>query len=218
MKLKKISGRTALALLPMFLLVSGTAFADDDDQEQDSWSINVGLRAWYRSLTAYGDTPLSEIKPIVQVGARNGRFLVGANFSPSVRVKIKDDFTLKETEYDISAGYYILPRLALSAGYKGWHYPGGANDGGPFAGVSGSVPMKQRTSLYGSVAYGKMNADGGGHFNYLLLEPGIAFAFSPEAERLDALALTVGYRAQRFGLEGLHYWFHGVNLGLTASF
>ncbi len=68
---------------------------------------------------------------------------------------------MKRKEYDINIGYYILPTLVISLGYKRADIDR-ASDliassyklKGLLAGVSGSAPIADRLSLYGSFAYG----------------------------------------------------------------
>ncbi len=236
MPANKLARVVASAFLALGLLACGTAVAEEDaGQDEEFWRFNIGLRGWYRTLLFEGDSLFSEVRPIVQVGARAGNFVLGANYSPNAKYVATsnsdyydEDPDWDVQEYDISLGYYVLPRLAVSLGYKGWTYPSsdgfdGYTEAGPFIGVSSSIPITGRFGIYGNLAYGRIKAEFGGSYNYAVIEPGVSFLFpSDDSAGLNAVVLTLGYRGQLFQREEddfkYEYWFHGLNLGVSASF
>jgi hypothetical protein len=112
-------------------------------------------------------------------------------------------------EIDGNLGYYILPSLAVTLGYKQidqdftnpnlpyrWV--------GPTVGVAASAPLRGALGLYGTFAYGRLrleapvpDAAGETHFNadYLLGEFGLSYGVPTPLSSLS-FSVTLGYRAQ----------------------
>jgi hypothetical protein len=121
-------------------------------------------------------------------------------------------FSAKRDETDLHAGYYVLPTLAVTLGYKDVKQEFGNGSeykfSGPIVGLAASAPLTQGFSLYGNFGYGSMKADfgkltdnnGKSSFNadYYLGEVGLAYSFDAKAifPSAKALTATLGYRNQ----------------------
>jgi hypothetical protein len=112
-------------------------------------------------------------------------------------------------EIDGNLGYYVLPSVALTVGYKQidqdfaepnlpyrWR--------GPTVGVAASAALRGPLAIYGTFVYGRLKLDspvadvaGNSHFNadYLLGEWGLAYGIRTPLSRLS-FTVTAGYRVQ----------------------
>lgn len=214
--------KVSLCLLVAGLLAP-SAWADD------STVVTLGLRAWSNSWSTW------DVYPATPVG---GGYLPGAseNFTsgtkaaliPSLAMRHRDwllsasrfvktrygfdgnagGFSAQRQETDLHGGYYLLPTLALSLGYKEVKQDFGGTAqfkySGPILGVLGSAPLTRGFSLYGNVGYGRVkgrfpsaDAAGRSRFNadYWLGEAGLAYSFEGIAGA-RSLSLTLGYRSQ----------------------
>lgn len=169
-------------------------------------------------LSDHYQTVLSETKfvPMPIVGLRYGNWLGTLVYFPETSYSTSGALAadVKRKEYDINIGYYILPTLVISLGYKRADIDR-ASDliassyklKGLLAGVSGSAPIADRLSLYGSFAYGlarettesalpngkdKFDAD------YKIGEIGLSYQLvrASGSEFLKGVVLSAGYRAQ----------------------
>lgn len=110
-------------------------------------------------------------------------------------------------EFDGNLGYYLLPSVALTVGYKEIHQdftPLLYRWAGPTVGLAASAPLRGALGMYGTFAYGRLrltaplpDAAGDTHFNadYLLGELGLAYGIPTPLSHLS-FSVTVGYRAQ----------------------
>lgn len=116
-------------------------------------------------------------------------------------------------EVDGNFGYYVLPGLALTAGYKQLEqkFGGTFKWRGPTLSTSGTARLGSGFSLYGTVSVGYLKvhlpfADGAGdtsrHAIYELGEAGLVYSFGDLARFLPFLNLTLGYRAQTLTTRG----------------
>jgi hypothetical protein len=113
---------------------------------------------------------------------------------------------VKREEFDLTAGYYVLPTLAIIGGYKEvdqWWGGDKYKYSGPIIGVSASAPLTSGFSLYGTVAVGptmKLTRPNGGaksDSDYRLGEVGLAYAFDVGGVAgIKSLIGTMGYRSQ----------------------
>jgi len=202
----------------------------------DDLSITLGAKVWSNKWTSWDAYPPFALSPTSSLPGASENFSSGnqASFIPSLTVRYRDflltgsmfanrsygfigsdgkGFSADRKETDIHAGYYILPTLALTLGYKEVVQDFG-NDRvfkytGPIIGAVGSAPLTQGYSLYGNFGYGAMNANfpsgfvdnaGRGKLNadYFLGEVGVAYSFDVRSFMPSAKAMTgtVGYRNQ----------------------
>jgi hypothetical protein len=154
---------------------------------------------------------------IPQASVRYGNWLAAASYFANTDYSLGgrvdpatgtlSALTAARKEIDGNVGYYVLPGMALTLGYKQIEQNFGSNRykwTGPTAGVAASAPLQGRLALYGTFAYGrlKLNAStpddaGNDRFNadYLLGELGLSYNVSTPLQHL-AFSLTAGYRAQ----------------------
>lgn len=149
------------------------------------------------------------VTPVVSLRYQN--FLVSASYmlNHDFNYPIPNYPQTERKEYDINLGYFILPGLAASVGYKNIKYD--TSDGqyrweakGPTLGLSGSAPLAAYTSLYGNFAYGWPKLNDNFAFNdkkgkYLLSEVGLAFPLGALTPSMNGFVATLGYRYQRVG-------------------
>ncbi len=198
-------------------------------------TVTLGVKAWDNKWTSWDAFPAldlgnsslpgstenytsgSKLALIPTASVRFGNWLVsGSQFvNKSYRFTGQDgnSFGAKRSETDIHAGYYVLPTLAITLGYKDVKQDFGTNAdfkySGPIIGASASAPLTQGFSLYGNFGYGRMDAklpsgaaDASGSnnlkANYLLGEVGIAYSFDVRSAlpAAKAVTLTLGYRSQ----------------------
>jgi hypothetical protein len=148
---------------------------------------------------------------IPAISARWRNWLVAASSFTAARYSLSgSDLTARSArhESDVSLGYYVLPTVALSAGYKTVHqaFNQQYHFAGPTLGISGSAPLPDtKLSVYGSFAQGVVKAtfggaDAAGHtvFRavYNLNEFGFAYSFGRMSLMPAYLTGTVGYRQQ----------------------
>jgi hypothetical protein len=114
------------------------------------------------------------------------------------------------SEFDVNAGYYVLPELAATVGYKQLRQEFGSTFkwSGPTVGLTAAAPMSFKgVALYGTVAYGLLTldlptgtADAYGHStrpaNYQIGEIGLAYEFHSLSISRYHFAMTLGYRSQ----------------------
>jgi hypothetical protein len=193
---------------------------------------NVGLRTWFNAWTSWDVYPPLVIGNATLPGASEN-FTSGnrAALIPTFSVRHNDlllsasrfarksysfdgnsgSFGARREETDALVGYYVLPTVAVTLGYKEvkQDFSGTAQFkySGPTLGAVASAPLTGGFSLYGNFGYGPLkarlpvaDASGNRRFdaNYLLGEVGLAYALDlrdrmPSAR---ALTLTAGYRHQ----------------------
>lgn len=205
-------------------------------QNADAPLVTLGLKVWQNQWTSWDTVPpLHDARLGVDIPGASENFTSGsvAAMIPSVSVRYRDwlaagsyfanksygfsgnggAFRADRREGDGLVGYFVLPTLALTAGYKSVQqdFGGGAKlkYTGPTLGVVASAPLTQGFSLYGNVGYGFMkarlpargaDASGNTRFDasYVLGEVGIAYSFDVRQSMpsVRSLAATVGYRSQ----------------------
>lgn len=159
----------------------------------------------------------SRISPIPFIGVRYG------NFIGSISYMLNTDYDsngllngdVRRDELDVNAGYYFLPQLAVSVGYKrstidklSPYVGGGATNEVVLLGLSGSVPLEgtERLSLYGNAAFGIGRGrtdfktpltEDDARLVYRIGEIGLAYRlFSRPEARVKSMSVSLGYRAQ----------------------
>jgi hypothetical protein len=159
----------------------------------------------------------SKITPMPFVGLRYGKFVASASYFARTSYDSKGllNGDLHREELDLNAGYYVLPQLAVSVGYKmgkldklSAAVSGGSRIDAILVGASGSLPLEasSRLSLYGNFAYGLGRSKFGFtlpsgenklNVSYTIGEVGLAYRlFSAPSSALKSLSLSLGYRTQ----------------------
>ena len=249
------------------LLLVSAVLASQPVWADDATVFTVGLRTWSNSWSTWDAYPPlavgnfflpggaenftsgNQAVLIPSLSVRSGDFMLSASRFVKKRYSFTGNdggFSAKREETDVHGGYYVLPTLAVSVGYKEvkQDFGGGAQFkySGPILGVVGSAPLTRGFSLYGNVGYGRVNgrfpgdgADASGQtkFNadYWLGEAGLAYSFEGMGAA-KAMSVTLGYRNQVLATGGyriatgpsatrateLRDTTEGLALGLSMSF
>jgi len=218
--------RALVVVLMGCLVLMRTAWADDPQ-------VTIGAKIWANEWTSWTPVPtgINTIDVIESISANTHVAVIPQaslrydNFLATGSYFVKSNYTLgseisgttgqlnalevKRTEYDGNVGYYVLPTLALTVGYK--HIDQDFQDpnlpykwSGPTVGLAGSAPLQFGLALYGTVAYGRLrlslpirDAAGDSHLNadYELAEAGLAYGIDTPLSHL-AFSVTAGYRVQ----------------------
>lgn len=225
----KLINLPTLALL--LCAVSSQAFAAGDEVY-----ITVGAKVWNNKWTSWDYYP-----PIATLPGASENFTSSSQSTliPSLALRYKDflvtgsvfsrqeyefvgsngtPFKAKRDETDLHFGYYVLPTLALTLGYKTVKQDFGASTfkyNGPIIGAAASAPLTQNYSLYGNFGYGAMKAEFPAGFtdnsgrnkldaDYYLGEVGVAYSFDVKSfiSAAKAMTATLGYRNQTLATQG----------------
>jgi|SRR5688572_21099845 len=195
--------------------LAGTAQAQQSDNWMDDVHGTVGLRLWRTEWQSWFTNDRyvkaeTETAVIPLLSLRWREFLVSGSYMTSTDFTFDPTYAPERKEYDINVGYFILPSLAATVGYKRLEY--GTSDydwetKGWTVGLSGSAPLAPWMSLYGNMAYGRPKIqDNSGVFNgqkakYLLTEFGLAFPLGQVTPSMQGFLFTAGYRYQRIGAQ-----------------
>jgi opacity protein-like surface antigen len=239
MRIRSVIAATILGFAPI------AGMADDFMPDMKDVHFTAGVRVWRTDWSTWGNLTTNDYQhaelrysviPVVSVSYRN-LFVSGSYQAPGT-FKFKPNTTLSGTspfsgfefrrrEYDLNFGYFIVPGLAVTAGWKNVRYeePGSTyrwTAKGPTIGASGNAPVADWVSLYGNIGYGRPKVDDLTHFHsqrgkYLLTEFGFAFPLGPHANALTGAVLTAGYRYQRIGAYPSTALFSSVEVFETAQ-
>ena len=155
----------------------------------------------------------TELTPFLFGSIRYKNFFISAShfLDTNYNLKLQQSGVLVDinrNETDANIGYYVLPSLSLSVGYKEVKFGGGLGDAkyaGPVIGISGYGSMGSGFGLYGSFAYGALTlsaavdvSNEAKKYAYLNSEVGLAYSFDfrDRGGFLSAITLTLGYRYQ----------------------
>jgi hypothetical protein len=209
---------------------NGDTPKDNNEIETTSnWSTSIGIKLHPNKLSGIAafnvQTPTgtvtaadsinsgTELAPILLGSIRYKNFFVSASHFLDTDYDVKTQLTgaavnLSRNESDVNIGYYVLPSLSLSVGYKEIKVDGGLGDAkyaGPVVGISGYGSIGSGFGLYGSFAYGAFTitssasvpSEGKDH-SYLNSEVGLSYSFDfrESAHFLNSITLTLGYRYQ----------------------
>ena len=201
----------------------------------DSLNVTLGVKEWVTDWTTWrvndaffgtGRIQINEslnsasrLTSTPQIGLRYGNFIASASYLYPQSYSLSgslDSLSATRREVDANLGYYILPGVALTAGYKEIHqdYGGGVFKWkGPTVGVTGAAPLgNSNWAIYGLYGYGVMRLtvpeaskdafnDTTFDANYSLAEAGLAYVV-PLSHVLSAVRFTVSYRAQILNTRG----------------
>lgn len=176
-----------------------------------------------------------EITPMPTVGVRYGKLLASLTyFMPTKydgKSALKKD--VERREIDVNIGYYILPSLVVSLGYKDVKIDRVRDDvdseqkiKGILIGLSGSAPLSDRWSLYGNFAYGVgrhksefRDARGEDKYSgrYSIGEIGLNYRLMDgnSSAFIKSLSGSIGYRAQIYTTKDVGVGTYALNDPLT---
>lgn len=224
---------TLSMVIPVAALAEQNDIADKDQaapEASSNWQTSIGIKLHPNRVsgtagfavptvagTVFTTDALSsgtELTPILFGSVRYKNFFISGSHFLDTDYKIslqqsgRGGINRKET--DINLGYYVLPSLSLSIGYKELKFGGelgGFKYSGPVVGISGFGSMGSGFGIYGGLAYGALTISAQGEipddakkYTYLNYEGGLAYTFDFRERRgfLDAITLTLGYRYQNF--------------------
>lgn len=201
----------------------------------DDLTVSVAVKEWVTDWTTWrvndvffgpGRVQLNEalnsdsrLTSSPQLSLRYGNFVAAASYLYPQNYTLSgslDSLRATRREVDANVGYYVLPGVALTVGYKEIHqdYGGGVfRWRGPTVGISGAAPLGTTNwSVYGLYGYSLMRlrvpdasrdalGDNSFNANYSLAEAGIAYVV-PLTGFVSALRITAGYRAQILNTRG----------------
>lgn len=229
----------------LFLCSAQTALAQDP-----GFSMSVGVRAWYPQWSTFGyyvDPDTGENAALTVISANSELALIPmlsaryGNFMASVSGITSTDFTFSNTiegvreEFDINVGYFVMPTVAVTAGYKKMQQSAGGGvyrPDGPTIGINASAPLHGPWSLYGNLSLGKLETPSSDPISfeadYRLTEVGIAYTMEGKS-RPSHWTLTAGYRMQvmnskealanaEVGVQDGVDTTQGFSLGVVATF
>lgn len=159
-----------------------------------------------------------EVVPMPTIGARYGNFLASMTYFVPTSYKGKGGLrsSVERSELDVTAGYFVLPSVLVSLGYKRATVERVLDDvdseqkiSAVLLGISGSAPLADKLSLYGNFAYGLARQksevnDVRGKDNYsstyAIGELGLSYRFleGRAGSFVKSVSGSVGYRAQSF--------------------
>lgn len=205
------------ALTAAFVVGSGAAFANDSSEPKD-WSVTLGLKAWANEWQSW-ETPAG-----VWLGGSTFGTANATSLNPSLTVKYKDFFVsggvMNKTNYsisntaggaatpasrkesDLSVGYYVLPQVALTLGYKQITQTWGTQTWVwriPAVGISAASAIQDtKMFMYGNAAIGKSSISTSGvdtapqysGGTYTTAEFGLGYSLT------QSFRLTGGYKFQ----------------------
>lgn len=225
----------ALACMVLRPVCAQTASEEDEDEESSTgrnFFVVAGVKgwsstwqSWLRIRTAYGEASRdviqtlsspSKIATIPQLSVRYGNWFVSASTLTDTTYKLAGNWLNAipgiRNEVDGNLGYYVLPGLAFSVGYKKITQSFESSDkwSGPTAALTGTAGLDRGFSVYGTVAFGQMNAtapkDGTDNTsfnaNYYLTEAGLAYSFGGMGRLVRSVNMTLGYRTQTVVTKG----------------
>ena len=202
--------------------LSGNACAQFADSFSGDFHATVGVRAWHtewttwyynQSIGFYDQYEAANLNwnfiPVVSVS--KGRWFVAGSYqSPNT---FKWDYpagvSFRRKEWDANVGYFIVPGLAVTLGYKEIEYRSGNyvwTSKGPTIGLAGNAAIQSWVSLYGNLAYSRPRINDVVYFSnsrgyYMLTEFGFAFPLGGYNDALGGAVVTAGYRYQRIGAD-----------------
>lgn len=253
-------GRAAAAVVWMAAAAAAQAQDADGARAASDWTVFGGLKVWsnrwvswdvYATLDENGfpSPTLATLSSnrqnvlIPQLGLRYKDWMFSLSQMQRTDYVLTSPFAEdapgSRDEQDASVGYYLLPGLAATLGYKkvAQHFGTGYTWKGPIAGLNATAPLSPSMSVYATLGYGSMSAhlgvpDDAGRSRlragYLLQEAGLAWTFA-EARGPRAVTVTLGWRTQTVTTHGyavgdastktdVRDITQGMTLGLVASF
>jgi hypothetical protein len=213
--------------------ISSAPVRADDSAAENEWALAAGAKLWENTWESWIVVPTpfnrgsrevietinsnTRLAVIPQLSIRYGDWLATVSALTPTNYSLTPSWgtQLAASRYEIDGnfGYYVLPGLALTAGYKEVEqkFGGSFKWHGPTLGASGTASLGRGFSLYGTVGVGYMKAelpfaDGADqtslNANYALGEAGVAYSFAGLGRLTRSLNVTLGYRAQTLTTRG----------------
>jgi len=215
--------RVAAAVLSGLFQVSALAAEGTDE----GFSVTVGTKVWVNEWSSWytptiggqaevvpidSSTKVSLI-PVVSLRFRDfyASFSTLLNTSYTLSGQAQNSIDASRKEFDANVGYYVLPGVGVSLGFKSLSQTFGASNyrwRGPTIGASATVPIRGGTAAYGALGVGFFTMDlpagdpnspvnSGLNANYTIGEIGLAYATTGIATiAVTSTAFTLGYRFQ----------------------
>lgn len=165
-----------------------------------------------------------EVVPMPTVGVRYGKFLGSMTYFVPTSYEGKGGLqgAVERSEIDVNLGYFVLPSVLLSIGYKAGKIERISDlishteqeIAAVLVGVSASAPLTDRLSLYGNLAYGiarqetdAPDARGDDRYDarYTIGEVGMSFRLFDgiPAGFVKSASASLGYRVQSYTTEDI---------------
>jgi hypothetical protein len=226
-------GAMLVATLMLSASVPSVAQVPSPSDSQVSFGVKVWPTAWETWVTSPKGTGVAlgtsrfqtvqavgssdEVSAIPFVTARFNDFFGSLSAMSRTNYVLRDtatpggfDVSASRREFDFNAGYYMLPGLAITLGFKQLTQTYGSDEyrwRGPILGVIGSAPVARGLAIYGNAGLGRMtvkfpttqtDVEGNTsfHADYRLAEFGLAYATPWSPPFMKSLLITAGYRAQ----------------------
>ncbi|MEY4765137.1 MAG: hypothetical protein RI907_1810 [Pseudomonadota bacterium] len=205
--------------------------------EPDPWLFSAGTKLWLNTWDSWSTHPTgtgvalgtqryqvvqamhsgTRLSVIPFASVRKGALFAAASFMQRTSYALRDagtpggfDVNADRQEADVSAGWYVVPNVALTLGYKQLTQTYGSDRfrwAGPLMGVNTSAAVAPGWALYATAGLGAMQAqfpqtqsDAQGKHSfragYRLGEFGIAHGMALDNPWVRSLAFTAGYRVQ----------------------
>lgn len=232
----------AIVAVFLLLITSSLLTSPARADEGSSVQVTVGAKTWDTQWTSWDTVParslatgapVTVVQPvsnnnhfavIPQIGLRYGDWLGSASYFGQTSYDLSGaidpesgkslPISASRWEFDANAGYYILPSVALTVGYKQIQQTFGPSSKapeafrwkGPTVGLSASSVLRSRLGMYATVGVGflrlKVNqelhdAAGKTSFDalYTLGEAGLSYSVPTPLSSLS-FTMTLGYRVQ----------------------
>jgi hypothetical protein len=212
----RVEREVVMHACPTRLIALALALAAGSVSAQSSpgLSLGAGLRLWQMDWTTFSYAPSGGSRVLTQELARselvsipilNARY---GDWVASVSAYGKTDFVFESgergsrEEIDINVGWYVMPTLALTLGYKRVVQSGREGSYEPRGlvfGLSAAAPLGGGFSFYGNFGTGSFRTPSGNPIKfdaiYRLTELGLVYAWGP-VPWLQSLSFTAGWRMQ----------------------
>ena len=181
---------------------------------------NPSSAVFQDTLSMYQSTTRTVLIPVV--GLRQGDVVLSASYFPKTGYEAASNsgVSTHRTEFDITAGYYVVPPILLSVAYKGARTDALSSEGGNehiqalLFGETGSFPVAGHWSVYENFAYGVArdtsdHSDAAGNTSwsarYQIGEIGVSYAW-PRAGAGHfpaSVVASAGYRFQSYTVQNI---------------
>jgi hypothetical protein len=193
----------------------------------EGFSVTVGAKVWVNEWSSWSTPTVSgqpavvpvdsstkvSVIPVVNLRFRDfyASFSTLVNTTYTLSGQVQNSIDASRKEFDANLGYYVLPGLGVSVGYKSLSQGFGAADyrwTGPTIGASVTAPIQGGFAGYGALGIGffKMSlpaadlnspVNGDLNANYAIGEIGLAYGAGGIATiAVTSTAFTLGYRFQ----------------------
>lgn len=209
--------------LPLTVACMALAVACPAHAQDEGLSVSAGARAWFTSWSTFTYFPVgngvsqlgqttadSRLVVMPTVSARWGDWSLAFSGLPSTTYDFSNTgATGSREEYDLTAGWRLLPGLNLTVGYKRVLQREGSvryEPKGPVLGLSGTATLDGPWALYGIVSLGRLRTSGEASptnvsfvADYRIAEVGLGYTLLGGGWGVRRWTFTGGYRLQVMG-------------------